>query len=143
MKVFISVPMRGRTDEEIAKAIAVAKDKLSKMAQENQEYIIYVDNFIPMPKKDEVNDIKNLSMWCLGGAIQKMSTCDAIYFCPGWHEARGCVIERQVAVQYGLTRLYQNDQLGIIFKESADDEPSEPMPVEVKNDGPTFVGVIN
>lgn len=132
MKVFISVPMRGRTDEEIAEAIEIAKSKLSKMAQENHEYIIYVDNFV---KVSSDMDIKNpsTSMWCLGGAIQKMSECDAIYFCPGWDEARGCVIERQVAVQYGLTRLYQNDELGIIFQESADDEPMEPMPVEVKN----------
>lgn len=130
MKVFISVPMGGRTDEEIAKDIAIAKSKLSEMAEENNEVIEYVDNFVSMPQN---TDIKNPSMYCLGGAIQKMSECDAIYFCPGWDEARGCVIERQVAVQYGLTRLYQNDQLGIIFQESADNEPMEPMPVEVKN----------
>lgn len=133
MKVFISVPMRGRTDEEIAKAIAIAKSKLSEVAQENQEYIIYVDNFVSMPTKNEINDIENPSMWCLGGAIQKMSKCDAVYFCPGWDEAIGCVIERQVAVSYGLMRLYQNDQLGIIFQESADNKPMEPMSVEVKN----------
>lgn len=115
MKVFISVPMRGRTDEEIAKAIEIAKSKLSKMAQENNEvieYVEYVDNFVSMPQN---TDIKNPSMYCLGGAIQKMSKCDTIYFCPGWDETRGCVIERQVAVQYGLTCLYQNDELGIIF----------------------------
>lgn len=132
MKVFISVPMRGRTDEEIAKDIAVAKSKLSEMAQENQEYIIYIDNFV---KVSSDMDIKNpsTSMWCLGGAIQKMSECDAIYFCPGWQEARGCVIERHIAVLYGLTRLYQNDELGIIFQESADDESMVPMSVEIKN----------
>ena len=117
MKVFISVPMRGRTDEEIAKAIAVAKSKLSEIAEENNEAIEYVDNFVSMP---ENTDIKNPAMYCLGGAIQKMSKCDAIYFCPGWDEARGCIIERQVAVQYGLTRLYQNDETGIIFQESVE-----------------------
>ena len=130
MKVFISVPMRGRTDQEIAGAITIAKSKLSEIADENNEPVEYVDNFVPMPKKDEVNDIENLSMWCLGGAIQKMSKCDTIYFCPGWDEARGCIIERSVAVSYGLTRLYQNDQLGIIFQESADDEP---IPVKVES----------
>ena len=130
MKVFISVPMRGRTDQEIAGAITIAKSKLSEIADENNEPVEYVDNFVPMPKKDEVNDIENLSMWCLGGAIQKMSKCDTIYFCPGWDEARGCIIERSVAVSYGLMRLYQNDQLGIIFQESADDEP---IPVKVES----------
>lgn len=119
MKVFISVPMRGRTDEEIAKAIAIAKGKLSEMAEENNEVIKYADNFV---KVSSDMDIKNpsTSMWCLGGAIQKMSECDAIYFCPGWQEARGCVIERHVAVLYGLTRLYQDDETGIIFQESVE-----------------------
>lgn len=120
MKVFISVPMRGRTDVEIAEAITIAKSKLAKMAEENNNIIEYVDNFVNM--RDDT-DIKNPSMYCLGGAIQKMSECDTIYFCPGWQEARGCVIENEVAVSYGLIRLYQNDELGIIFQESADDEP--------------------
>jgi hypothetical protein len=133
MKVFISVPMRGRTNEEINNDIAIAKGKLAEMAQENNEYIIYVDNFVDIPLKNEINDIENPSMWYLGTAIQKMSKCDAIYFCPGWHEARGCVIEHQVAASYGLMRLYQNDELGIIFQESADNKPMEPMSVEVKN----------
>ena len=117
MKVFISVPMRGRTDQEIAGAITIAKSKLAKIAEENNEVIEYVDNFVSM--RDDT-DIKNPAMYCLGGAIQKISKCDAIYFCPGWQEARGCVIERQVAVQYGLTRLYQDDETGIIFQESVE-----------------------
>ena len=118
MKVFISVPMRGCTDEEIYKAIEIAKDKLAVMAAENNDdYIECVDNFIPIPSEA---DIKDYAMWCLGGAIQKMSKCDAIYFCPGWDEARGCVIERQVAIQYGLMRLYQDDETGIIFQESVE-----------------------
>ena len=114
MKVFISVPMRGRTDQEIAGAITIAKSKLAKMAEENNEVIEYVDNFVSMR---DVTDIKNPAMYCLGGAIQKISKCDVIYFCPGWQEARGCVIEHQVAVSYGLTRLYQDDETEIIFQD--------------------------
>ena len=117
MKVFISVPMVGRTDEEIAGAIVIAKSKLVKIAVENNEAIEYVDNFVSM--RDDT-DIKDPAMYCLGGAIQKMSKCDAIYFCPGWKGARGCVIEWQVAVQYGLMRLYQDDETGIIFQESVE-----------------------
>lgn len=105
MKVFISVPMRGRTDGEIAKDIAIAKSKLSEMAQENQEYIMYVDNFVPSPLDAE---IKNDSMWYLGGAIQKMSKCDAVYFCPGWETARGCLIEHEVAINYDLECIYHD-----------------------------------
>lgn len=111
MKVFISVPMRGRTDEEILDDIEDAKCKLAMANSENDEPIYYVDNFV---KTAFEAGIKNYSIWCLGRAIQKMSECDAIYFCPGWKKARGCLIERQVAIEYGLMCLYQ-DETGIIF----------------------------
>ena len=118
MKVFISVPMRGRTDEEIFDAIEDAEGKLVVMAAENNDdYIEYVNNFIPIPSEA---DIKNYAMWCLGEAIQKMSKCDAIYFCPGWEKARGCVIEHQVAASYGLMCLYQDDETGLVFQESVE-----------------------
>lgn len=41
-------------------------------------------------------------LWYLGRSIQQMEEADAIYFCEGWEDARGCLIERQVAEKYGL-----------------------------------------
>ena len=117
MKIFISVPMRGRTDEEIAEAIENAKGELVIMGSENNETVEYVDNFVNPPLDEGV---KNDPMWCLGGAIQKMSTCDAIYFCPGWDTARGCLIEKVVASVYGLMRLYK-DEAGVIYQESVEE----------------------
>jgi hypothetical protein len=39
---------------------------------------------------------------CLGKSIELMAHADVAVFCPGWKEARGCRIEHECAVQYGL-----------------------------------------
>mgnify|MGYP004482326911 FL=1 len=37
-----------------------------------------------------------------------MSRCDSVYFAEGWEAARGCRIEHEAAVAYGLEVLYEN-----------------------------------
>ena len=36
-----------------------------------------------------------------------MSRCNAVYFCKGWENARGCKIEHDAAVAYGLKIIYE------------------------------------
>lgn len=98
-KIFISVPMRGRTDEEIKKEIDKAREILIKKYPECE----IVDNFI---KKPEGNDE---ALYCLGEAIKKLGNCDAVYFCDGWVKARGCLVERSVALAYDIECLYYVD----------------------------------
>ena len=38
-----------------------------------------------------------------------MSLCDAAYFCKGWENARGCRLEHDAAVAYGLEIIYESD----------------------------------
>lgn len=40
--------------------------------------------------------------------ITNMSLCHAAYFCKGWENARGCRIEHDAAVAYGLEVLYED-----------------------------------
>jgi len=35
----------------------------------------------------------------------KLSTADVAYFAEGWDEARGCKIEHECAVEYGINRI--------------------------------------
>lgn len=89
-KLFISQPMRDRTHKEIMavreKAIEKAKDILGCDVE-------VIDSF-------STNFINPL--WCLGEAIQLLSTADIAYFCDGWQTARGCKIEHECAVEYGI-----------------------------------------
>lgn len=92
-KLFISQPMRGKTDEEILKerneAIAIAKDVM-------EDDIEVIDSFFQNAPA-EANPL-----WFLGKSIELLSSADVVYFCNGWSDARGCRIEYECAKEYGI-----------------------------------------
>ena len=98
-KLFISQPMSGLSDEEILKARQEIKLKAEKEIGEPVELI---DSFID-ECPGEIN--KSVPVWYLGKSIQFLSQADVAYFGEGWREARGCKIEHEVAVQYGIDRI--------------------------------------
>ena len=44
-------------------------------------------------------------LWYLAKSLELLSTADVAYFAEGWQEARGCKIEHECAVQYGIDRI--------------------------------------
>lgn len=90
MKVMISQPMKGKTNEEIKKEREIIVKKLEKEGHEVINTII--DDFI----EGEGNAIR-----CLAKSIEFIASVDCVVFMNGWNEARGCRIEHQVAVDYG------------------------------------------
>ena len=55
----------------------------------------------------EKRGFKQIPVAFLGKSVMAMAQCDAVYFCRGWENARGCVIEHDVAQTYGLEILYE------------------------------------
>mgnify|MGYP000844321459 CR=1 FL=1 len=92
-KLFISQPMRGKTDEEILaerdKAIQCAKEAL-------HEEVEAIDSFF----KDA--PVCNMPLWFLSESLKLLATADVAYFAKGWDEARGCKIEHTCALEYGI-----------------------------------------
>jgi hypothetical protein len=43
----------------------------------------------------------------LAKSLEKMAHCNTVYFAKGWENARGCKIEHEVALQYGLNIFYE------------------------------------
>lgn len=100
MTVFISVPMYGRTDDEVWEDIVKAFTKLQKIFLEtSQEELIVRHNF------NAVGDSDSGRLFYLGSAIQKMDHCDAVYFCKGWENAKGCQVEHYICELYGIQRI--------------------------------------
>lgn len=96
-KVMLSQPMKGLTDEEIEKTKLEAVKELSKEGYE------VVNTFFNGSEECEwANKQKNIPVAYLSMSIAKMSEVDAVYFCKGWSQARGCKIEHQIAENYGL-----------------------------------------
>ena len=95
-KLFISQPMRGLKDEEILKAREEIRKKAEKEIGEPVELI---DSFIK-EYPGEIN--KSVPVYYLGKSIQLLSQADIAYFGEDWRNARGCLIEHEVARQYGI-----------------------------------------
>ena len=97
-KIFISQPMNGKTTEEIENERNYIIDRL----REN-ECVEIIDSFF----KDAPHDAKPL--WYLGESIKLMSEADVVFFCNGWQTARGCQIEHDCALEYGIDTMYEED----------------------------------
>lgn len=97
-KLFISQPMKGKTDEEILavreKAIESAKKYLKECGEEDE--IEVIDSFFQNAPEE------SRPLWYLAKSIELLSTADVAYFAKGWEDARGCRIENECAIEYGI-----------------------------------------
>ena len=121
--VFISLPMSGKTDKEIGHRLcsingAVKAACVAKFGWKWDE-IKTIDNFWDHDKIDDNADmpVQEPCVFYLGGAIQKMSRADAVYFDEGWEHANGCLVERFVALKYDIPVLFHNVEYGGVVNE--------------------------
>ena len=110
IKVFISQPMRGLSDEEILEKRRKAIDDVYKRLGKDVMIIssIFGDSVV---KYDN-----NAGLRYLARSIDSMVDADYVYFCNGFELARGCLIEHMCAVRYGKEIMYEFDE-----DEGADD----------------------
>lgn len=104
----ISLPMKDITREEILDVWNRAKIQLEKKG-----YIV-VSTIFPQSYADMEDPL-----WLLSLTINKMSDCEAVYFCDGWKHARGCRIEHMLAEEYGLDIIYAEDKEPITDEQKA------------------------
>ena len=95
-RLFISQPMNGRTDEEILKE---RKEVIKKAESMIGEPVEVIDSFFETVPENVT------PLWYLAKSLELLSTADVAYFAEGWQEARGCKIEHECAVQYGIDRI--------------------------------------
>lgn len=102
-KLFISCPMRGRTEENIRKSMK----KMHKIAE-----IIFDQELevIPTYIEDEPPENNNTRVWYLGKSIQLLAQADYFIGCVEYSDFfTGCAIESDVARMYNIPRTYVDD----------------------------------
>lgn len=92
MKVMISQPMNGLTEEQIRNTKKQIVEKFNSM------HIEVIDTLFT----EEAPTDCNQAIYYLAKSINAMKDIDAIYMCDGWEKARGCRIEYEVAMRYGI-----------------------------------------
>ena len=104
MKAMISMPMGGKTKEEIDAVFERAKTALEGMG-----YIVLDTRFHLSEDMMDLFGVGNRPLRYLGESLNDMSKCGAVYFVEGWNTARGCRIEHHAAKEYGLKVLYEEE----------------------------------
>lgn len=97
MKIMISQPMKGKTNEQIREERA---DLVKRLQEERIEVI---DTIFEEAPADE-----DIAIYMLSQSIRYIGKVDAVMFMKGWEKARGCKIEHEVAVEYGKQVYYEN-----------------------------------
>jgi hypothetical protein len=94
-KLFVSVPMKGRTEEEIKASI----QKMKKIAEIYEgEELELIDSYIEdNPPKDSKE-----AVWYLGESLKKLAQADVFIGIDEAYDWDGCYIERDTAQRYGI-----------------------------------------
>ena len=103
LKAMIVQPMAGKTDQEIMEARNRAQKRLECFGYEVEDSLFDLD-------EDWLRAIGtiHIPVRYLAESLKVMSLCHAAYFCDGWENARGCLVEHAVATEYGLLTIYEN-----------------------------------
>lgn len=99
MKVYISQPMRGLSSDEIIKTRSEIQDEIRAMLPDaDGDEIEFIDSYLK-------NHTAMTPLKCLSTSIFLLADADYAYFGEGWKNYRGCKIEHECAVQYGISIL--------------------------------------
>ena len=96
LKVMISQPMRGKTNEQKQ----LERTELVKRLEKDNFEVI--DTIISENAPKDCNE----AMYYLSKSIEFMSEVDIVYFMKGWEKARGCKIENKICQDYGKQTMY-------------------------------------
>lgn len=104
-KAMLSQPMAGKTDDEIS----LTREKAIKTLEPQGYEIVntlFRDEWYSHEKMTE-RGVVQIPLCFLAKSLEKMSLCQAVYFCKGWDKTRGCKLEHEAAKAYGLEIIYE------------------------------------
>jgi hypothetical protein len=107
LKAMLSQPMAGKTDEEI---IETRERAIKVLHEKGYEVVntLFTDEWYSEESMEE-RGVVNRPLCFLAKSLENMSLCHVAYFCKGWEKTRGCKLEHDAAVAYGLDVLYEED----------------------------------
>lgn len=94
----------------------VDPDKV-KLQREKAEAAVRAAGYEPIDtvyEKDFTYDVDNdtiinPALWHMGLALMRLSKAHVIYMCDGWDTTRGCTLEHQAALAFGVDIMYETN----------------------------------
>ena len=91
-KLFISQPMKDKTDKEILEE----RNRIIDICKKKYGEIEVIDSFF----ENAPHDARPL--WFLAKSLELLSVADIAFFADGWKNYRGCKTEHECAEKYGI-----------------------------------------
>ena len=102
--------MTGKSEEEI---LATRQKEIDKIHQffdadgvEINIIASYIDDATRKHFKEQVSDNINWDIFWLSQSLERLAMADMIWLCEGWEYSKGCNVELECAIQYGLDIVY-------------------------------------
>ena len=102
--------MTGKSEEEI---LATRQKEIEKIHQsfdaDGVEINIipsYIDDATRKHFQKYTSDDINWDIYWLSQSLQRLALADMIWLCDGWDYSKGCNVEHECAIQYGLDIVY-------------------------------------
>ena len=105
IKVFISQPMKNKSESEILITRDKAIDRIKQLFPDNE--VVIINSYFMAYSPTE----GNIPLKYLAKSIELLADADIAYFCPGWKDARGCIIEYECAFAYDIKRITYDPEL--------------------------------
>ena len=110
IKVFISQPMTGLTENDILSIRAEEIRSVYKFYNKDSYDVSIINSYITDKERHEFQecmpDKVNWDIYWLSKAIKCLALADVLWLCDGWEYSKGCNIELECAIQYGLDIVY-------------------------------------
>lgn len=105
-RAMLSQPMAGKSEEEI---VETRNRAIAALEEQGYEIVntLFTDEWYRRENMEE-RGVVQIPLCFLAKSLENMSLCHAVYFCKGWEQARGCRIEHEAALAYGLDIIYEN-----------------------------------
>lgn len=99
MKIFISQPVKDKTDEQIKQK----RENIVDLVQDAypDENIEVIDSYFEDSPEDAT------AFWFIGESIKLLADADLAVFAKDWEHYDGCTIEHECAVRYGKEIIYE------------------------------------
>lgn len=104
LHVFISIPMMGFQEEEVATKLGRLQNKVRSFFEPTKV------TFIKTTVGEDPPKTANPGAWYLGESIKRLSRADYVIFAEGFELYRGCRLEYDVVLKYGM-QYYHESQL--------------------------------
>ena len=115
--IFISQPMSGKSEEEILATRQKEIDKIHQLFDADGVEIniiaSYIDDATRKHFKEHVSDNINWDIFWLSQSLERLAMADMIWLCDGWEYSKGCNVELECAIQYGVSVVYPEWRVGI------------------------------